>query len=234
MISAWVGRHRRILLLAGVVVAAVLAYVGWAAALLVVLIPLAVLDQRRRRPVGFVVEPRRRVFAAPAPAAVVYGAVAALAPAAAGVAWLLRHDRLAERWWLPVAAAVGLWLLVCSGLVVSAWRGGDVELGVDGVRAVGALGSLTVPWGAFVASRPVRRATRESLVLVAEPGMLRRRGLVSGRPLVRVDEVDGRFVAHAIRFYVARPAERAGIGTPAGYAELRVALRVAARPGPVG
>ncbi|WP_238007955.1 hypothetical protein KZZ52_30595 [Dactylosporangium sp. AC04546] len=119
------------------------------------------------------------------------------------------------------------WVAVCVAALVR--DGGRIELHPGGLRSIGALSETFVPWEA-VAAGPLRGMNWMATILgVNRPDLVRRRGLAlrSRRAAVlatNLSAVDGRFLAGAVTYYVANPAERAAIGTPAGYRRLVAAI----------
>ncbi|MET7398729.1 hypothetical protein ABZS66_35090 [Dactylosporangium sp. NPDC005572] len=119
------------------------------------------------------------------------------------------------------------WVAACVASVVRG--GGRIELHPGGVRSISALGETFVPWEA-VAGGPLRGTNWiPMLVGLDRPDLVRRRGLVVRRRSVallatNLSAVDGRFLADAVGYYLADPAERAAIGTPAGYQRLVAAV----------
>ncbi|MGI5183404.1 hypothetical protein ACQEVZ_44815 [Dactylosporangium sp. CA-152071] len=197
---------------------------------------LAVVALTRRRPAAFTVDAGAGVFRAPSPPNHVLHAAGAAFMSATIIMFAvnsrtLPRDRPAED---PAGWFMGDALLVLACLVVvlsvlqiaAAWRGVGVQLGPDGVKDRGPLGTLTVPWDALTtASLPPTTPTALSLRLTyARPDLVRAAGLPLTRTRIRTDTIDALFLAHAVHHYLVHPERRQGIGTAAGYAELMTVL----------
>ncbi|MEV0001084.1 hypothetical protein AB0H28_02205 [Micromonospora sp. NPDC050980] len=235
-ISAAVVRHRRPVLVAGVLVAAgnaaAMGYapdVARALFLPLLLLTLAALTlaiiSLGSRPAALVVLPQHPAFAPPVPARLPLLTLGLLGSASATVGAYLRSTEAGIG--TTFDAVVGaLWLGVIALLVAAAWRGHDLLLSPTGVRTIGLLGSRRVPWEAgpgVAVPSDVERAPRLRLT-IATPALARRRGLV-GRATVPVNSVDPRFLAAVVSHYVTHPQHRAAIGTADEYRRLLADLR---------
>ncbi|MEU8070341.1 hypothetical protein [Micromonospora sp. NPDC048169] len=236
-ISAAVVRHRRPLLLAGLLVAAGnAAAMGYAPdvarastlPLLLLALTLLILAVIRMgtRPAALVVLPRNAAFASPVPAWRVLLALGLLGQSSATAGSYLRSVDAGTATTSEVVIGL-LWLALIALLVATAWRGHSVRLSPDGVRTMGLLGSRMIPWEAGPRVEGPSNDTQSTLRLpltIANPALVRRRGLV-GRPAIPVDGVQPGFLASVIDHYVAHPDHRATIGTPDEYRRLVTDLR---------
>ncbi|MEU1836369.1 hypothetical protein [Micromonospora chersina] len=173
------------------------------------------------RPAVFIVRPAEPSFSAPP------GSRALLMPLAMTVWASVEAGSLvgsARSHDLPLrdAVVVILWMVGAGVFLARAWRGLGVQIRPDGLRWRELAGSVSVPWDALAAGRPLRPAarTRTLALTYARPELVRRRGLVFGHQLLSIDTVAGWFVADAIRDYVTHPERRAAIGTQAEYDRL--------------
>ncbi|NHO84862.1 PH domain-containing protein [Micromonospora sp. CMU55-4] len=231
-ILAAVVRHRRPTLVTGLLVAggnaAAMGYapnVARATALPLLLLALALLllavISMGTRPAALMVLPRDVAFASPVPAWRVLLTLGLLGQSSATVGAYLRSTEAGIATTFDVGVGL-LWFLLIALLVAAAWRGHSVRLSPDGVRTTGLLGSRMIPWeaGARVeAPSNDRRSTMRLPLTIANPALVRRRGLV-GRPAIPVDGVQPGFLASVIGQYVAHPDHRAAIGTPDEYRRL--------------
>ncbi|MFG1677194.1 hypothetical protein [Micromonospora sp. NPDC049282] len=236
-ISAAAVRHRRTVLMVGLLVATGNAVaMGYAPAVARALfLPLLLLTLTAlllaiislgSRPAVLVVLPQTPAFAPPVPAWRVLLTLGLLGQSSATVGAYLRSTETGIATTFDAVVGV-LWLGVIALLVAAAWRGHDLWLSPDGVRTIGLLGSRTVPWDAgpdVEAPRDVDRPPLRLPLTVAKPALVRRRGLV-GRATVPVDSVDARFLAAVVSHYVAHPQHRAAVGTPDEHRRLVAHLR---------
>ncbi|MGC4901158.1 hypothetical protein ACLQ2Y_17690 [Micromonospora echinospora] len=231
-ISAAVARHRRPILVTGVLVAggnaAAMGYapdVARASSLPLLLLALAFLllaiINIGTRSATLVVLPRSAAFASPVPAWRVLLTLGLLGQSSATVGAYLRSTEAGIATTFDVLVSLP-WLVLIALLVAAAWRGHSVRLSPDGVRTTGLLGSRMIPWEAEprveASSNDMRSLLRLPLRL-GNPTLVRRRGLV-GRPAMPVDSVQPRFLASVIDHYVAHRGHRAAIGTPDEYRRL--------------
>lgn len=186
-------RHRRPILLGGVVAAVV-----WAAttasnpfsdarlaALIVVtvmLLLLAVTSFRQARPTAFAVRPDLTAFVAPAAAGPVYTALCFLLMAGERVGQVVAS---APADGVPAfdIGMVALQAIVASLLCVQAWAGFDISLRPDGLYDRRALGTVFVPWQATPAAHVARRPDGARTVVIP-PGAIpvRDARAAGGRP----------------------------------------------------
>ncbi|WP_412737925.1 PH domain-containing protein [Krasilnikovia sp. MM14-A1259] len=245
-------RHRRAVVIGGVVAAVALAWMTvsaprriWIAALAwLVVVLLQVVTDRRERPARFVVRPERRTFSPPA-----YGA-----PALRVVAQLLWLGSFVHQLQEPGALPWGIGIGGMSVVVVGshlwhAWDGHEVVLNPEGLHHRRLFGTLFVPWTAVAAARLTSRRARPPVTSVvppgafhpaedvrdrdrpaavrlryAQPGLVLRRGVIRDRGRLDLEEIDPGYLAEVINFYVAHPGHRAGIGTVEGHRTLQQAL----------
>ncbi|MEV4347537.1 hypothetical protein AB0J83_24045 [Actinoplanes sp. NPDC049596] len=189
---------------------------------------VAVGFRRRADEAGFEVDEERRSFRTPRSAAPVFTGLFLLAAAAAiggagGWAWA-HGDR--DGGWVFVMVLLGAGVVAAGP---AAWRGAGAELTGDGIRGDQSGGSVFIPWTALSAERPARDDHHVDL-RVAHPEQVVRKGLVVRPHRVPFEAASSAFVAGAIRHYAANPAERAAIGTRAGYRELAALLDQPLRP----
>jgi hypothetical protein len=140
-----------------------------------------------------------------------------------------------------VVASVMVGLICALGIaaLVWAWRGFVVELTPEGVIQRMPLFRRTIPWEALAPGGPAELPPPNKRVYLvsSRPELVTQRGLplMQGereRPILTVDR-HGWLVARAIRHYVEHPADRAAIGTPAGYDRLQAALAIAPPASPL-
>lgn len=231
-------RHRRPALVAGLVLATghVTALWWWprlagrlftgSVALVAVLVILMIIGWSQAKPSTLTVRPERHAFEAPAGPAPVYAALCCLAVAAGQLASTLR-DLRADRLAPFNLVWTALWLLVAARWVFLAWSGLGARLTPAGVRNRDVFGSVAAPWAAFDSYLSAVAAPRQPNVLVtyARPELVRLRGVVLSRRLLRADTVDALFLAGVLQHYVHHPEHRQAIGAHAEYARLLRALR---------
>ncbi|ADU08398.1 hypothetical protein ML5_2880 [Micromonospora sp. L5] len=232
-ILAAVVRHRRPILVAGLLVAggnaAAMGYAPDVARasplpllfLLALTFLLLAIISMGTRPAALVVLPQDAAFASPVPAWRILLTLGLLGQTSTTVGAYLRSTEAGIATKFDVVVAL-LWLVLIALLVAAAWRGHSVRLSPDGVRMLGLLGSRTIPWEAgprFEALSNDMRPPMRLPLTIANPALMRRRGLV-GRPAIPVDGVQPRFLASVINHYVAHPDRRAAIGTPDEYRRL--------------
>jgi hypothetical protein len=141
---------------------------------------------------------------------------------------------------LGLIAAIGLtvWAVLLAVLAAlfspAAWHGAVIELSPAGIRERGLLYRRLIPWEALAADglfRPPGRPGRVYLT-VAYPDRVTQRGWAVGagtRELPALSPVTHAHVlAEVIRWYVAEPAERSDIDTPAGRERLATHLAAVA------
>ena len=151
-----VGRHRRVVLGAGLVLAAGYlvihlwipspgrrAFPAMAVATAVLLL-LSVVATARPRPQSFVVDPAARAFRTPPQPAFVFVALAFL-PLATGMAGNVVRDRGSEPFLPDQLVELG-YAVVLILWVVIAWRDDSVQLRPDGVWQRGITGWLVATW----------------------------------------------------------------------------------------
>ncbi|WP_406072330.1 hypothetical protein [Micromonospora sp. NBC_01638] len=229
-------RHRHVVLVVGLLVAAVnAAAVGFAPTLgkrlfvpllfLAMTLLLLAIIAMGIRPAYFVVRPQTPAFATPAPAWKVLFALGYLGSASAHIGAMVRWTRQGTESTFDVVLGVP-WLVLAALLVIEAWRGHGVQLYPHGLRQSSPLGSLTVPWEALPAPRIPPSADRPYWLRMAfaEPQLVRRRGIPWSRKALRTDNVDAGFLAAVIRHYVSHPEHRAAIGSQAEYERLLAEL----------
>jgi hypothetical protein len=115
-------------------------------------------------------------------------------------------------------AAVVLFPLFAAGHLTALWRPAGLAVSAGGLHATGRFGSMTVPWEALDEEQPDHDSGPIPLHL-ADPGLVRTTGWMPRRA-VTIESGREASVAAAIRYYLAEPGERAGIGTPDGYVRL--------------
>ncbi|NUR74005.1 MAG: hypothetical protein HOU81_24595 [Hamadaea sp.] len=170
------------------------------------------------RPASFVVSGRE--FVAPARWWVPALATGWVVFASAQVGRILRPRRggaWADRLYLEDVVFLGFLAVCLVLLVVLASRRRSVALRPEGVVRWAPTGRVVIPWEAVGQGRGVvvNHYLARWLHLAVVPGGARRRGLVpfiDELPLQELD-VDGRFLADAIEFYVRHPERRAAIGS---------------------
>ncbi|MFG1990255.1 hypothetical protein ACGFJ7_09790 [Actinoplanes sp. NPDC048988] len=201
-------RHRRATLLGGAAVLVVLALAHRGALLLGAAVVLALLA-------WFVAErprtPSMPGFATPRGPALILAGLAHFALIATVLSLgLTEPDRTA--WVVLLAATLTPLPFYGYGL----WHGTGVTFTSSGVRADRLTGTLFHPWPALAETQPRNDLDGEITVALA------------GAPeaTLTFDKTSGAFVAAALRFYLAHPAERAGIGTPEGYRRLTAGIAV--------
>jgi hypothetical protein len=126
-------------------------------------------------------------------------------------------------WGTHWAVVAGLLLLgaVLAGTGRAIGHGSGVTLRPDGIVADKTNGSLSVPWEALEAWRPVPRGEPGKLrVGYLRPGLVRTTGVVRARDELIFDGADRQFVAAAIHTYVTEPGRRHAIGTAAEHERL--------------
>ncbi|SNY51639.1 hypothetical protein [Paractinoplanes atraurantiacus] len=106
------------------------------------------------------------------------------------------------------------------------WHGTGVTFTPTGVRADKLAGTLFYPWSALAETQPRNDLDGEiTVAFLEEPE-------TTGRPAnhdtLIFDKTSAAFVAAALRFYAAHPAERPKIGTPEAYR--RLIAGIAAEP----
>ncbi|MEV1286350.1 hypothetical protein [Micromonospora sp. NPDC049679] len=235
-IFAATARHRRFILVVGVVMSAGYGVARWLmpslgrqlfpfqGVVVLVFALLALIGWVRQRPAAFVVQQRVPSFNAPASGAAVYHALFLFGLFVQQVELLVRMIHSRHLWW-PFSFTGVLGLVLVGLLVAGAWRGLGVQLRPDGLRDRDVLGSFPVPWDALPVAHPPTHNNKTTLRLrYARPELVRRRGLSLSRSLLRADNIDARFLAAAIRHYVTHPEHRTAIGTEAEYHRLLHAL----------
>ncbi|GAA3757948.1 hypothetical protein [Micromonospora maritima] len=236
--STAVARHRRPVLVVGLLVAAGNAVaMGYAPdlarALLLPVLALALtalilaIVTLGNRPAALVALPRPLSFSPPVAGWRVLLALGLLGQASTTVGAYLRSAEAGIDTTIDAVLGV-LWLALIALVVRAAVRGHDVRLDPEGLHVTGLLGSRTVPWAAGPAAEAPGDDGRSSIRLpltVARPELVRRHGLVVGRPRLPTDGVDARFLAAVISHYVAHPQHRSAIGTPEEYRRLHTHLR---------
>ncbi|MDI6105730.1 hypothetical protein QLQ12_44850 [Actinoplanes sp. NEAU-A12] len=186
-------RHRRPILLGGVVVAVIEATLTtlnpfsdvrltWLIVVPVLLLVLAGKSFRQARPTAFVVRPDLTAFVAPAAAGPVCTALCFLLIAAdrvGQVAASVRTDGVSSF----DIGTVALQVIVSSLLYVQAWVGFDISLRPDGLYDRRAVGTVFVPWQATPAAHVARRADGTKTVVIP-PGVIpvQDANAASGRP----------------------------------------------------
>jgi hypothetical protein len=141
---------------------------------------------------------------------------------------------------LTLAAAIGvtvgatLFAVLAALGVRMAWQGDDIVLTPAGIRERGMFHQRFIPWEALAAHGPVRapRNVGGVYLTVAHPDQVAQRGWAVGGgtrelPVVRAG-LHAHVLAQAIYWYVAAPAERSGIDTPAGHERLAAHLAAVA------
>jgi hypothetical protein len=222
-------RHRRPILLAALVPAAAHAaalrwwpwFFALSVVLVVVLVVLMVAGWSQPKPRTLTVRPERHVFEAPAGAAPVYAALCTLTVATGQLGSILRDPPHSfDLVWTAV------WLLVAARWMVLAWDGLGVRLSPDGIRNRDVFGTVTAPWLALDRDVPPVAAPGQPNVLLtfARPDLVRLRGVVLSRRLLRADTVDAPFLAEVLRHYLTHPDARRSIGTPAELSRLLALL----------
>lgn len=229
-------QHRHVVLMLGLLVAGVnVAAVGFVPTLgqrlffpllfLTLAVLVLALITTGIRPAYFVVQPQIPAFATPAPAWKVFIALGFLAPASASIGAVVRSTRAGIVSTFDVVANIP-WFVLIALLLVEAWRGYGVQLHPYGIRQRWALGSLTVPWEALPAAQIPPGVDRPSRLrmAIAEPQLVRRRGIPWSRKALRTDNIDAGFLAAAIRHYVCHPEHRVAIGSQDEYQRLLAEL----------
>ncbi|MET7963139.1 hypothetical protein [Micromonospora zamorensis] len=237
-LSAATVRHRHVVLVLGLLVASVnVATLGFGptlgprlfppllilalAALVLAIIVLGV------RPTNFVVRPEIPAFVAPVPAWVVFLAIACLGPTSGSIGAVVRATRQGDVWPFDVVFAIA-WFLLAALMTVGAWRGHGVRLHPRDVRQTWTLGSLAAPWEALRALQipPAAAAAGPSWLRMrlAEPHLVRRRGVPWSLGVLRTDNVDAGFLDAVIEHYVDHPEHRAAIGSQAEHERLLAEL----------
>ena len=237
---AAVGRHRRVLLGAGLVLSAgyllvqarvpelgqrafpaMLAAAGG-------FILLAVVALAWGRPRDLLVWPEVPAFGTSGPPVYVFIALAFLVMATGLVGNVIRDwavDPFLSDQLLPL-----IWGVVALLNIAIAWRGRGVQLRPDGLRQPGLIGWLVVPWEAAPTVPDLPPAPNAVTVPLkyGRPDLVPRGGLGASRRRLSTSEVEPWLLTEAIRHYVAHPEHRAAIGTAAEYDRLRKELT---RPG---
>ena len=222
-------RHRRPILSAALAPAAAHAATlrSWpwlyalSVVLVVVLVVLMVAGWSQPKVRTLTVRSERQVFEAPAGPAPVYVALCCLTVATGQLGSVLRdRPRLFDVVWTV------LWLLVAARWIMLAWDGLGVRLSPDGVRNRDVFGTVMTPWLALDRDVPPVAAPGQPNVLltVARPDLVRLRGVVLSRRLLRADTVDAPFLAEVLRHYLAHPDARRSIGTTAELSRLLALL----------
>jgi hypothetical protein len=151
----------------------------------------------------------------------------------------------AQRWieaaFAAMSTAVTVLLVVLAAAVaVLSWRGLGYELTPQGVLWRTPLLRRLVPWDALAPGGPQRPAPGARLLTlpVGRPDLVTQRGWAAGHgtreaPALPLQvDVDGRFLADAIRWYVDHPADRAMIGSTAEHERLVAAVAEATAADP--
>lgn len=211
-----------------------LSFFGLLAAVVISLV-LLIVTSLAQRPAVFIVRPEESSFSTPPSFPVVATALLFTFAASGHVGSLVvsakSHDNLLEK-----AALAVLWMAGAGLLLTGAWRGLGVHLRPEGLRWREPTGSVSVPWEAIAPGHPYRPAVRAGTLTLTygRPELVRRRGLVLSRRLLRIDNVHAWFIADAIRHYVTHPDRRAAIGTEGEYRRLLHAMRDELAGPPVG
>ncbi len=132
-----------------------------------------------------------------------------------------------------MSGLVLLGVVAVAVMVPVAWRGYTVELTPAGIRSRGPLHRRVLPWEAL-AAQVGHQAGRVWLV-VDRPHLVLQRGVLVLDSRERPTLAAGRaapMLAEAIGWYLAHPADRAGIGAPAECDRLRERLESTAPPPP--
>jgi hypothetical protein len=191
-IRGGVARHRRAILLGGVLLAAAEATLialapetdaTWFAFLgvMVVLLLLSVVGFGRVRPAAFIMRAAPPAFIPPARPGTLFSALAALTWAGWGIGSALHSVRIDHHWPLSVYV-VALYPVVMVLVVHQAWHGYDVSVRPDGLYDRRGLGTLVVPWDAEPAARLGRRPDGPPAELVFPPGAYPAEHAKSNRP----------------------------------------------------
>lgn len=227
-----VGRHRRIVLTAGLALSAGYLLVhlrvpslGQRAfptmsATAAVLLVLGIVAVAWRQPTTFVVQPRVPAFGTAPQPTFTFLALAFLTLATGMVGTVIR-DWGSERFLTDPLLELG-WPVLALLNIALAWRDQGVQLRPDGLWQRGINGWLVVPWDAAPAVPtlpPSPRATTVPLTY-GRPELVRRHGLPVPGHALRTRDIDPRLVTAAIRYYVAHPEHRPAIGTQAEHDRL--------------
>lgn len=227
-----VGRHRRVVLIVGMVLSVGYLLVHlWVPSLgqrafpamsatVAVLVVLSVVAMAWRRPTAFVVQPRVPAFSTPPQAALPLLGLAFLTMGT-GMAGNVIRDWGSDRFLIDPLLDLG-WVAAALLNVAVAWRGRGVQLRPDGLWQRGITGWLVVPWDAAPAVPTLPPPPRAITVPLAygRPELVRRRGLHVRGYALHTDEIDPRLITAAIRYYVAHPEHRPAIGTQAEHDRL--------------
>jgi hypothetical protein len=160
-------RHRRAILLVGVILAAVQAALTalapmsltWLAVMALLVVLVGVAGVRRTRPAAFVVRGDAAAFTAPPAAWPVLFSLCLMVFAGDRVGSVVRSVRADDWLWVEVGIA-GLQVVAVLLFVAQAWQGYDIALRPDGLYDRRSLGTLIVPWEAIPVPRPGRRPGR--------------------------------------------------------------------------
>jgi hypothetical protein len=189
-----------------------------------VLLTLALIAAFRYHPAVLVARPQEPAFAARPNPAWVFLAAIFLFQGGSAVADNIHDIMQGEALWGLSAILAGLWvfLLILYWRLTWGWVG--VQLRPDGVYDRQPLGSLFVPWDAFVRAYPAApRGTQQVALYYERPELVRRRGLRRGGPEIPAASIDTAFLARTINEYVAHPEYRSAIGTEAELRRLTAA-----------
>jgi len=231
-VLAAAGRHRRIIVVAGLLVSAgYLMIEAWApsqdrwafrvmsTADLVCLLLVIIVVVGWRQPRTFVVRPNVPAFGTPPHPAVTFMLLALFLQAAINVGNAIRDwgsepflDLALDLFWAPLIAV----------LIASGWPATSVQLRPEGLWQQGIGGWLVVPWDASptVPRLPPPAYAHTVSLTYGRADLVRRTGIhVHGRRL-RTTDIDPWLITAAIRYYVAYPEHRPAIGTKAEHDRL--------------
>ena len=240
-----VGRRRRPILLVVLLLVTVLSVIRessdrdvWFPAFAVsmgailVLLSLFLVAALRYHPAALAARPRVPAFAAgPNPASVFIASVLLL-QAGFSLADSIHDIVDGEELWIFGAVPAVLWVFLLVLVWRMAWGWFGVQLRPDGVHDRQLVGSLFVPWEAFVTAYPAVSDGAQRVALYYErPELVRRRGLRVGGLHLPAASIDAGFLAWAIGVYVTHPEYRPAIGTEAELRRLTAPAGAVAGPG---
>lgn len=239
---AAVGRHRRIILGVGLILAAgYLVVHAWMPTLgqrafpamvaaYGVLLLLAVVALAGRRPNAFLVRPDVPAFSTAPRPVFVFTALAFLLLGTGMVGNVIR-DWGSDPFLSDQLPGLG-WGAIALLHVALAWRDTSVQLRPEGLWQRGITGWLIIPWDASptVPTLPPPPNAGTVRLNFGRPELVRRQGLHAYRDRVRTFDIEPWLVTAAIRYYVTHPEHRPAIGTSAEYDRLRSQFHDPFRP----
>ena len=189
-----------------------------------VLLALTLVAAFRYHPAVLVARPQEPAFAAQPNPAWVFAASVFLLQGGFIVADNIHDIMEGEELWGLGVILVGLSVFALMLHWHLAWGWFGVQLQPDGVHDRQPLGSLFIPWDAFVHAYPAApNGTQQVALYYERPELVRRRGLRPDGQNIPAASIDTAFLAWTINEYVAHPEYRSAIGTEAELRRLTAA-----------